>query len=231
MFAREAEACIGDILGRGGRPIVVGGSTLYLKALLRGLADIPAVDPGVRMDTRRRLDQVGPDALFQELEAVDPSFAATLDASKTQRVLRGLEVYRSTGRPLSSYFGAEHRPRYSYDLVILTRPRTELYARIDERVSRMITGGLVDEARRLSSDGFDLEANPTRTIGYAEAAMLLRGETDEAGFAEAVRRNSRRYAKRQLTWFRQFGEATWIDLSASDSERVVELLSSRFGAE
>jgi tRNA dimethylallyltransferase len=228
IYAREAEACIAGILDRGVIPLVVGGSTLYLQALVFGLSDIPEVPAEVRDRVRARLASDGPEALHGELRSLDPEFARTLDATKTQRVLRGLEVFETTGRPLSSFFGSVPAPGFTYDIVVLTRDRAELYRRIDERVSEMLARGLVAEARRLASAGLDLEANPTRTIGYAEAAPLLRGEQDESGMAEAIRRHSRHYAKRQLTWLRRFEGASWLDLTATDPDRAVDLLVRRF---
>ncbi len=229
VFAREAEACIADILSRGKSPLVVGGSTLYLRALVNGLGNIPEVPPDVRDRVRGRLAEEGAEDLFRELSEHDPEFARTLDATKTQRVVRGLEVFVATGRPISSYFDVICPPAYSYDVVVLDRTRSELYRRIDERVSLMLAEGLVEEARTLAAQGLNLEANPTRTIGYVEVASLLRGELDEGALVDTIRKHSRRYAKRQLTWFRRMTDAEWLHVTDRDPDEVVELLVRRFG--
>lgn len=229
-YARQAESRIADIRSRGLIPLVVGGSTLYIEALVTGLANIPEVSESIRQQVRSRLAVDGNDQLYRELQNVDPTFAATLDSTKTQRLLRGLEVHAATGRPLSSYFNSGRDPAYYYNIVIMNRSRDELYRRIDERVENMVEMGLLDEAKALLASGVDLEANPTRTIGYAEAAARLRGDIDDDALIALVQRNSRRYAKRQLTWLRRFDDAEWMDVSSVDPDDVVERLAGKWAS-
>lgn len=221
-YARVAEAAIGDILSRGRQPIVVGGSTLHLQAMVFGLADIPPVDPSIRINLQARLVSDGVEALHRRLVEVDPAYAVTLDGSKSQRILRGLEVFEGTGHPLSSYFESGSTPAFEYEVFVLTRDRAELYRRIDERVESMVAGGLIEEARGLAADGFDLEANPVRTIGYHEAAAFLRGEVDLAEMVRRIQVDTRRYAKRQMTWLRRFPSFRWFDLSVMTTEDAVD---------
>ncbi|MBO6577354.1 MAG: tRNA (adenosine(37)-N6)-dimethylallyltransferase MiaA [Rhodothermales bacterium] len=216
-YARVAEERIAQILDRGRSPVVVGGSTLYIQALVEGLADIPATDPAVRAALNEKLETVGPAVLFQALERVDPAFASTLDPTKSQRIVRGLEVYASTGRPLSSFFEDMPPPRFSYGVVVLDRERERLYARIDERVHAMIEAGLIEELHRLMEAGYDPEANPLRTIGYSELVPFVRGERSLDESIALIQRNSRRYAKRQLTWFRGRDDWHWLPLDGFDS--------------
>jgi tRNA dimethylallyltransferase len=212
-FAEAANDRIGAMLERGTVPLVVGGSTLYLEALVHGLAEVPAGEPGVRaLLTQQARAPGGPEALYAELRQVDPAGAATLDPTKTQRLVRALEVYRTTGQPWSSYFTAVTPPPYRYRVIVLTRPREVLYRRIEERVERMLEAGLVEENRRLLEAGFRLDTNPLRTIGYQEPIAYLEGRIGYDEMVRRLKRNSRRYAKRQLTWLRRRGEYGWFDV-------------------
>lgn len=228
-FAEAASERIAQILARGAVPIVEGGSTLYIEALLHGLADIPPTTAATRARLMHRLETEGADALFRELRDLDPASAATMDATKTQRVVRALEVCEDTGRPLSSYHAQRPAARFRFVPVVLTRPRAVLYDRINRRVDRMLDAGLVEENRRLLETLRPLETlppsglNPLRTIGYREPMAYLRGEISYDEMVRRLKRNSRRYAKRQLTWFRRHDEYRWLDL-AVESEPIEAVL-------
>ncbi len=211
-FAEEAVARMADIFGRGRLPLVVGGSTLYLEALLFGLADVPKEAPEVRAAlTRKAATPEGARALYDELARVDPAGARTLDPTKTQRLVRALGVYRTTGRPWSSFHARTSPPPHSFRIVVLNRPREELYARIEARVDAMLDAGLLEENQALLDAGYALDTNPLRTIGYQEPIAYLRGEIEYDEMVRLLKRNSRRYAKRQLTWFRRWQTAVWAD--------------------
>ena len=217
-FAREATERIAEILDRDAVPLVAGGSTLYLEALVHGLADIPDGDPAIRAELNEQSSTPkGAQELFEKLERVDPTGAASLDPTKTQRLVRAVEVYRTTGEPWSSFFAGGEPPPYRYRVVVLTRPREELYARIEARVDTMLGAGLLEENRRLMEAGFKLDTNPLCTIGYQEPFAHLSGEIDYDEMVRLLKRNTRRYAKRQLTWFRRRPEYEWVDLSDFDS--------------
>ncbi len=211
MFAREAEDRIADILARGRRPVVVGGSLLYLDALVRGIADLPPLP----RDLRDRLADkastaVGRAALHAELVAADPAAAATLDPSKSHRLIRLVGVLRTAGPP-SALWAAAPPPRFRYRVVVLERERADLYARIDARVDGMLDAGLVDETRRLMGAGHAPDRGALHTIGYAEAAAFLRGETSADEMRRLIQRNTRRFAKRQLTWLsNRSADAEWL---------------------
>lgn len=211
IFHTEAYARISDILERGHVPLVVGGSTLYLHALKHGLAQIPPVPGSVRKRMRRRLETEGAEVLYDELLRVDPRAAATMDSTKSQRIIRALEVHETTGRTLSSYHDEQTPPPYSFRTVVLHRNRAQLYARINERTDAMLAQGLLDEVRRVLDAGHDLSVNPLRTIGYQEPIAFLRGEISRDEMVRLIKQNTRRYAKRQLTWFRRDSENVWID--------------------
>ena len=213
-FARAATARIEEVLARGRVPLIVGGSTLYLHALMHGLADIPPVAAEVRQAVEARLEHEGADRLYDELRRYDPTTAATLDATKTQRLVRALEVLEATGQPLSFYHQQQAPSPYRFDVVVLNRDRAALYARINLRVDRMLEHGLLDEVRGLLDQGYDLSTNPLRTIGYQEPVAFLRGEIDRQEMIRLIKRNTRRYAKRQLTWFRRYPSYRWLPAAA-----------------
>lgn len=221
-FADDARARIREIRSRGNRPLIVGGSTLYIHALQYGLADVPDVSENVRDQIERRLADEGAKALYRELQEVDPDQAAKMDPTKTQRLVRALEVYHGTGRPLTYYYEQQTEPPFEYRTIVLNRDRQRLYRRIEKRVDAMLDRGLLEEVRALLEHGVDPTRQPLRTIGYREPIQHLRGEIDYEEMVRLVKRNSRRYAKRQLTWFRRYDEYEWIDV---DDLSLDELIS------
>jgi tRNA dimethylallyltransferase len=227
IFAEKALERFEQIVSRDRRPLVTGGSTLYLRALREGLADVPDVDPDIRRDLNDRLRSEGATVLYRELARVDPAFARTLDETKSQRIVRGLEVYTGTGRPLSSFHAANHRTGLEYDITVLYRPRPILYRRIDERVDRMMASGLLDEVREVVEYADTREVEIPPTIGYRELIPVLLGDRPLDEGVRLVKRNSRRYAKRQLTWYRSIDDAVWIDLDAARTDDVLDELSAR----
>jgi len=222
-YADAANERIRDILERGRTPLIVGGATLYLHALQVGLADIPDVDDAVRARLEERLDREGPEALFEELKEVDPTQAEKNDPTKTQRVIRALEVYHGTGKPLTYYHENQPEPPFTYTTVVLNRDRERLYKRINHRADRMLEAGLLDEVRDVMQiDGVKLDEPPLSTIGYREPIQHLRGEMEYDEMVRLVKRNTRRYAKRQLTWFRRYDEYTWKDASETTASEVLD---------
>lgn len=226
-FANEANERIRAILDRDRYPLVVGGATLYLHALQYGLADIPDVDDDIRTWLNRRLDEEGPEVLYDELEEVDPEQAKNADPTKTQRVIRALEVYHGTGKPLTYYYENQPEPPFTFDTIVLNRDRERLYDRINRRVDRMLEEGLLDEVRTVMEiEGIRLDQPPLSTIGYREPIQYLRGEIDYDEMVRLVKRNTRRYAKRQLTWFRRYDEYTWREASETTSEELLSHLKA-----
>jgi tRNA dimethylallyltransferase len=226
-YAEEANERIRSVLDRGHYPLVVGGATLYLHALQYGLADVPDVDDAVRERLEERLDEEGPDALYNELKEVDPTQAEKADPTKTQRVIRALEVYHGTGKPLTYYHENQPEPPFTFTTVVLNRDREKLYDRINRRVDRMLEEGLLDEVRSVMDiDGVQLDEPPLSTIGYREPIQYLRGEIDYDEMVRLVKRNTRRYAKRQLTWFRRYDEYEWIEASTATPDDVLAYVES-----
>lgn len=220
-FADEANERIRDIRRRGRSAIIVGGSTLYIHALQEGLADIPDVPQRVRDQIEARLDRDGQQALYDELKSVDPAQAERCDPTKTHRVIRALEVYHHTGKPLTYYYENQPEPPFDYQTVVLQRDRQRLYDRINRRVDDMLEHGLLDEVEQVMALDVQLDEAPLSTIGYREPIQHLRGEIDYDEMVRLVKRNSRRYAKRQLTWFRRYDDYIWLDAEAATPGRIL----------
>jgi tRNA dimethylallyltransferase len=218
-FARRARAAVAEIRLHGRRPLVVGGSGLYLRALLEGISPVPPGDLEVRRRLRERVEAEGSDALHAELSERDPETAERLPTGDTQRILRALEVVAVSGTPLSEWvarrpYGEE---RLAAVRVGLTLPRTLLYDAIARRVARMIENGWAEEVARLGAQGLGPAAPAFQAIGYREIARHLAGEWTLDRAVDETVRATRRYAKRQLTWFRKERDIIWLD--ARDAER------------
>ncbi|PEN15077.1 tRNA (adenosine(37)-N6)-dimethylallyltransferase MiaA [Longibacter salinarum] len=224
-FADAANARIREIRDRGKQAIVVGGSTLYVHALQEGLADIPDVPTSVREELSARLENEGPEALYAELQEVDPTQAEKNDPTKTQRVIRALEVYHHTGKPLTHFYENQPEPPFSYRTVVLNRDRQKLYDRINRRVDQMLDAGLLDEVREVMELDVNLDEAPLSTIGYREPIQHLRGDINRDEMIRLVKRNSRRYAKRQLTWFRRYDDYVWLEADGAAPEDVFDAVA------
>lgn len=220
-FARRAREAIADIQERGRLPIVVGGSGLYLRALFEGISPIPPGDPEVRERLRGRLESEGLPALAAELRELDPETAARLPPGDTQRILRALEVAVVSGEPLSAWisrqpFGTQ---RIAALRVGLTLPRAILYDQIEGRVARMVRRGWVEEVAGLLSSGLSPSLPAFQAIGYRQLVQYLEGTWSlDRAIAETIRA-TRRFAKRQETWFRKESDISWF--SAQDPNRLL----------
>ena len=213
-FTQEADRCIQDILRRGKLPILVGGTGLYLDALIRGNTFAAGQQGGaVRRELQARLAQEGAAALLAELTAVDPETAARLHLRDEKRILRALEVYRETGKPLSQWNAEEAARPPRYDAVTIAlrwRDRERQRALIDQRVDEMVAQGLLEEVRTLLAS-VPRDATALQAIGYKEFLGVLDGTCTEAEAIGMVKLRSRQYAKRQLTWLRHVPDVHWIE--------------------
>lgn len=223
-FEQDALRAVGAIHRQHPFAIAVGGSGLYLKTLSDGIDAMPKVVPALREELNRRWQQEGRATLVDELRRVDPDYHAQADLNNPRRVIRALEVYRSTGVPYSSFRTgqpAATRPFCSLRIG-LDLPRERLYERIDARVDRMIEQGLVEEVRTLSPRR---DSPALRTVGYQEIFPVFDGTYDLREAVRRVKRNSRRYAKRQLTWFRKDARIRWFD-AREGTDALVARISS-----
>ncbi len=211
QFLSSADAAIADIVQRGKQPILVGGSGLYLRVLLHGVVAAPPKDATLRAELEAFADANGNEALHQRLAQVDTVSAAKLAAADRLRVIRALEIFELTGQPASAR-RAEHAfesQRYPFRLLVLDLNRPELYARIDARTEAMFQSGLLDEVKSLVASGHE-HAAAMRSVGYAEALQVLRGELSLDDAKRLVAQRTRNYAKRQLTWFRKESHADFV---------------------
>ncbi|MBE0433290.1 tRNA (adenosine(37)-N6)-dimethylallyltransferase MiaA [candidate division WOR-3 bacterium] len=210
QFARDAGAKIEAITKGSKVPIVCGGTGLYIKALFHPLDELPRSGRETKKRLRTMLEEHGTGYLYKRLSVIDPQWARQIKPQDTQRILRGLEVYETTGKPLSKMLGkAKRRARFSPLYIGLNIPREILYARIDQRFDEMLKQGLVREAESLLARGLDPSSNALRTIGYKEIIDFLRGRSTLEQAAEKAKRRTRNYAKRQLTWFKKLPDIHW----------------------
>ncbi len=213
-YAAEAAVVVEDILARGRRPIVAGGTGLYLRALTEGLHEAAPDDGGAARERWKSvLAEQGQDALHTALRAADPETAARLSPGDTRRVLRALEVFTLTGVPLSRHHAESKNrtPRYRTRIIGLSMDRPALCARIDARVDEMVRQGLPGEVKRLLDGGLSETCTAMQAIGYKEMAAALAGRRTVAEAAEAIKLGTRQYAKRQMTWFRRQVSVWWLD--------------------
>jgi len=211
-YALEAARCVDDILSRGRLPIVVGGTGLYIDALVAGRTFAAPADAALRAALGAEYDALGGAAFRDKLAAVDPHRAARLSPGDKKRLVRALEVYILTGKTITEHdaLSRARPPRYDAVKLALTfHDRETLYARIDRRVDEMLARGLVNEVRQLLHGGLRRDGTAMQAIGYKELAAALAGELSLDEAIERVKRESRRYAKRQLTWLRRERELTW----------------------
>ncbi len=212
-FAALGRDAIAAIAGRQRRPLVVGGTGLYLRALVEGLLDAPRAAPEIRDRLHAFAAEQGVDALWQRLRAVDAGAAAAIHPNNVVRVVRALEVFELTGEPISALqkrHGFADRPYRTLKIGVMP-PRAELFARIDRRVEAMVAEGLFEEVRRLLAQGLSPQAKAMKTLGYRETVAYLQGRTRRVEAIEQIKLHTRQYAKRQLTWFRKDPEIIWVD--------------------
>lgn len=214
-YQRMARSVIDDLRSRGRMPVVVGGSGLYVRAALDTL-DFPGTEPGLRARLEHELAAVGAAALHARLAVADPGAAAAILPTNGRRIVRALEVVTLTGRPFTASL-PEHR--YAYDEVVqigLDLPRPTLDERIDQRVDRMWQHDLVGEVRSLAAHGLRDGRTASRALGYQQVLRMLAGEwTEEVARRETVRA-TRRFARRQDSWFRRDPRVTWLDAGRPD---------------
>jgi tRNA dimethylallyltransferase len=231
-FVELADSAIRDCAGRG-RPIIVcGGTGLYVRALLLGLFDGPGGDPEIRARLQAEAADTGTAALHARLVAVDPALESRIDRNDLKRIVRALEVYELTGEPMSVHQQRhDHRAlprRYPARLIGLAPDRDQLYRQIDARVDAMMADGLLAEVAALRASGYLPPLRSQQAIGYAELHAHLEGRLDLDRALELVKRNSRRYARRQISWYRPDPTVTWADTPAAvDLGALSEYLAGR----
>lgn len=213
-YVREASECVDDILSRGKTPILVGGTGLYIDSLISGrdFAESGG-EPDLRAEISRRYDELGGDIMLRELKEVDPESAIKFHPNDKKRLIRALEVYERTGQSISEHNRRtrEAAPRYRAKKVALGfADRENLYSRINARVDEMVQRGLVREVQTLMERGLDANCTAMQAIGYKEMSMAINGLMEFGEAIEKIKMESRRYAKRQMSWLRREGGIEWI---------------------
>jgi len=230
QYLQAANAAVAEIRGRGREALFVGGTPLYLKALLRGLFEGPPANWELRREIELEAASIGGEALHERLEQVDPVAASLIHPNDTRRLVRALEVYRATGQRISHQQMEfdEGRPAESCRVFVLRRSRDEQRARIDARVDEMLKRGLVDEVRRLTSNGRQLGRTASQAVGYREVIDHLAGKFDAETMVSRIKTRTRQFAKRQGVWFRSLSECRFVE--AADGVASSALAAEIFAA-
>lgn len=234
QYVEAAASAVADIRARGRVPLFVGGTPLYLKALLRGLFEGPPPNWKLRRQIEAELAEVGQQALHDRLAQIDPLAASHIHPHDTRRLIRALEVFRATGEPIShqQLTFEEGRPAHQCRVFVLRRRREELHARIEGRVEAMIDAGLVDEVRRLTSAGRQLGLTARQAVGYREVLAYLAGDYCHQEMVHRIKARTRRFAKRQGTWFRSLSECRFVDIAGDvdPTELAVRITNQVIGS-
>lgn len=212
-YQRDARAAIVDIEARGGTPILVGGSGLYVSSVIQNF-EFPGTDAEVRARLEAELAATGPGAMYRRLHDVDAEAAMAIGPSNGRRLVRALEVVELTGAPFGSGLPEDEEPWHPTTIIGLQAPREELVARLNARAAGMWEQGLLDEVRELRVAGLGVTAS--RAIGYSQALAQLDGSMTEREAIDATAALTRRYARRQVGWFRRYRDAYWLDYDAPD---------------
>jgi len=224
QYAHVAVKVIEQTISSGQLPILAGGTGFYLRALKDGLFEGPDSDPEIRAAIRREADKIGWDGIYRKLHGIDPVAAERIGKHNIPRLERALEVYYLTGDSISNRqeHGVYQRPPWRFVLFGIDRPREELVARINIRTDSMVQHGLFEEVETLLAAGIPPASPGFQTVGYMEVLDCLAARITRSEAVEKIKINTRRYAKRQLTWFRNQESVHWLDLSSATTEKCLE---------
>jgi len=223
-YEREAREAIDRVHRAGKVPLLVGGCGLYLKAVLHGLFEGPETDQELRNQLQKEAKAQGENYLHEKLKKIDPETAQRLHPKDRSRLIRAIEVYIQTGVPISvlQKKHAFQQVRYRTGIIGLTMNRTDLYSRIEKRIDRMIEEGLTAEVERLLAAGYAEDSTALQGLGYKQIVAALKGRCSFEEAVNLLKKDTRHYAKRQFTWFRQVADIHWIDVGdCSSSEKVL----------
>jgi tRNA dimethylallyltransferase len=224
-FEKDALSLLDKLFEKHEVVIMTGGSGLFADAVVEGLDEMPEIDPKIREGIIKEFEERGLNFLQTEVARLDPEYFDQVDRQNPQRLMRALEVCRGTGKPFSSFRVKSKKERNFIPIKIgLERDRAELYERIDQRMDQMIAAGLFDEAEALFGKR---HLNALQTVGYSEIFGFLEGKYDKEEAVRLLKRNSRRYAKRQLTWFKRDESITWFH--PSQEKEILKFLKDQIG--
>ncbi|GAB1430499.1 tRNA (adenosine(37)-N6)-dimethylallyltransferase MiaA [Ignavibacteria bacterium] len=222
-FADEASAVIRNMQAAGKRPIVVGGTGLYIASVFEGIFNEPQGDyTAVREELNKRMENEGREALYAELDVIDPAAALRYSDKNPRRILRALEFYYATGSKFSEFSASRPATEFQAKYYGITPAlRGELYARINRRSEEMWNGGLPEETERILAMGYSPELNALNTVGYKETIAYLRNEISAEQALESIQRHTRNYAKRQITWLRRNASIKWLCGTANENAAAI----------
>jgi len=227
-FAKQAEKIIRDLVDRKKPPVVSGGTGLYIRALTKGFFEGPKGDTKIRERFEKMAQEKGKGFLHKKLSEVDPEAAEKIHPNNLIRIIRALEVYELTGISISQLQkeGEYDKREFDFIKIGLTLDRKKLYEKLDKRVDHMMDNGFLEEVRKLRELGYSKELAPLKTLGYKELFSHLEGNLSLCEAVEMIKKKTRNYAKRQVTWFKKEGEITWYDVEKRDLiPRIVEKFS------
>ena len=231
LFEKDAEKIIDQIHKKNKTSIVVGGSGLYIKSLIDGIFDTDVKDEDYRKELLQKRKEFGNEYLYEELKKVDPESASKMLPQNWKRVMRALEVLRTTGEPIWKHHQkqiASKEKKYSFKQFGLNWDRKILYENIDQRVDWMIDNGLIGELNNILSKGYDKNLNSLNTVGYKEIIQYLDGKITIERAIELIKRNTRHYAKRQMTWFNKDKRIQWFDIKdISELDQIAKKISGQ----
>lgn len=203
-FAQDADTIIKSLKAQGKIPLICGGTGLYVKVLLEGLFEHPPLKPGLREDLQKEMAEKGIEQMHQLLGEIDPDFAQKVSSNDPQRILRGLEIYRATGKSMSQHWAQQKRePRYKAYRILINPERETLYERINSRLETMLSAGLISEIEELLRCGYKWTDPGLNSLGYKEFRAYFEGDISLAEAGEKAAQHHRNYAKRQVTWYRK----------------------------
>jgi tRNA dimethylallyltransferase len=221
-YGTQARAKIEELLKQNKQPILVGGSGLYVRAVIDGFFEGPGKNSEIREQLENEARTLGPEILFERLKKIDPTSAAKMDATKIRRVIRALEVYYTTGNPISDLHSTQEiKIPFKIIQFGLQWERKALYHRIERRVDEMIAKGLIEEVRGLFAKGYSRGANALNTVGYKEVFDFIDGKITKEEMILLIKQNTRHFAKRQLTWFRADKRIKWIPVNDETNWSVI----------
>ncbi|AEI14694.1 tRNA dimethylallyltransferase [Flexistipes sinusarabici DSM 4947] len=223
IFFQKAQQLIAEIINRGKIPVIIGGTGLYVETLINGIFNGPGKNTELREDYQTEIKKSGISSLYKRLKKIDPDYAARISANDKNKIIRALEVYDLSGLNFTRSHELFHQPpKFKYDVFVFTTERNVLYERINNRVDKMFERGWVDEVQKLLDLGYSTDMQSFCAIGYRETARYLNGEITFDELLKTIKKRTRNFAKRQLTWFRHMRDLKYIDVLGSLAMKELE---------